>query len=401
MKKYLGIILIALGVLIAIYVMYANSTIKNKTEVFSPYSLLESSWIQYKKDFLSPDGRVLDKSQNNITTSEGQSYALLRAVWMDDKETFDKVWKFTKDNMKRPNDNLFGWKWGELGKDKYGFLPDGGENSASDASSDISLALIFAGYRWGSNEYVDEAKKILADMWRLETVEVNGKRYLIAGNWAVNDVEIVVNPSYLSPYAYRVFATADKERDWESLIASSYELLAESSQNKLDKEKSVNLPPDWVAVDRKTGNVAAAKIPNLTSNYSYDAIRVPWRVALDYQWNREQKAYDYLKSLKFLSDTYTTNNKLLAGYTHDGGALGEFESPSMYATALGYFSVIDKNTAKQIYDEKIINLYSSDSYAFKTDLPYYEQNWLWFGAALYNERLVPYWQSDNKEAKNE
>jgi len=392
MKKYLGYIFIAVGAVAVLYVAYANSKLNENRQIFSAYSLLESSWIQYKIDFITTDGRVLDKSLNNITTSEGQSYAMLRSVWMDDKETFDKTWKFTKENMKRPNDNLFGWKWGRLSQDKYGFLPDGGDNSASDASTDISLALIFAGYRWGSTEYLDESKKILADLWKIETAEANGKRYLIAGNWAVSDSQLIVNPSYLAPYAYRVFAQADPDREWETLIDPAYEILTKSSQENLDKGQSVGLPPDWVSIDRQNGSLKATGINNLTTNYSYDAIRTPWRIALDYQWNKEPKAYEYLKSLRFLGDEYKKNNKLMAGYTKDGNVVAQFESPAMYSTALAYFSVVDKKTAQKMYEEKIIGIYSSDTYTFKQELQYYEQNWLWFGAALYNERLVPYHQ---------
>jgi hypothetical protein len=62
----------------------------------------------------------------------------------------------------------------------------------------------------------------------------------------------------------------------------------------------------------------------------------------------------------------------------------------MYATSLGYFSVIKPELAKKIYQEKIVELYSTDESTFKDNIPYYEQNWLWFGAGLFNESLVTY-----------
>ena len=38
--------------------------------------------------------------------------------------------------------------------------------------------------------------------------------------------------------------------------------------------------------------------------------------------------------------------------------------------------------------EKIVRLYSNANNEFDERLPYYEQNWLWFGSALYQKLLV-------------
>src|SRR5260221_14387669 len=111
MRKLIGIVLIFVGIFIFIFIFYANSMLSKQTRIFSPYSLLTSSWENYKKQFIKSDGRSVDPNQNNITTSEAQGYALLRAVWVDDKPTFDEVYKFTISNMKRSNDNLFGWRY--------------------------------------------------------------------------------------------------------------------------------------------------------------------------------------------------------------------------------------------------------------------------------------------------
>src|SRR5436309_898989 len=113
MRKIIGIACILLSIMIASYVLYKNSNYSNVRRPFSTYTILSSSWDNYKRKFINTDGRVIDYSQNNVTTSEGQGYALLRAVWSDDKMTFDTVWKWTKNTMKRPGDNLFGWRWGK------------------------------------------------------------------------------------------------------------------------------------------------------------------------------------------------------------------------------------------------------------------------------------------------
>ena len=242
MKKYLGIFLLVIGFGIYGATLYINRGYNQKTRTFSSYVLLTSSWENYKTRFINQDGRVIDYGQNGITTSEGQSYAMLQAVWMDDKATFDKVWAWTKDTLKRPNDNLFSWRWGQLDNNQYGVLPDGGENSASDADSDIALALILAGRRWEQSDYINQAKPIIQDIWNIETDVVNNKRYLVAGNWAIGNDKSVINPSYFAPYAWRIFATVDDDptHDWNGLIDPAYQLLNQASQAPLDTGASVD-----------------------------------------------------------------------------------------------------------------------------------------------------------------
>ena len=390
MRKIIGYILITASIISLAYVLYMNSGYNQIRRTFSPYALLHSSWEKYKERFISENGRVMDLNSNKITTSEGQSYAMLRAVWMDDKPTFDQVWKFTRLNLKREGDNLFGWKWGPKSDGSYGFIASGDENSASDADSDIALALILAEKRWGTRDnYIQQAKPILKDLWRLNTTEVHGKRYLIPGVWARSGNEVVLNPSYFSPYAWRIFAQVDRESDWNSLVGPSYEVLSKMSQENLDKTKSVGLPPDWIALNSETGELKKPTNDKLSSDYSYDAMRIPWRIALDYIWNKDQQAADYLSTFGFLGKEYLEHGKIDGSYTHDGISLKP-ENPAMYATSLGYFFVKDKTMAKKIYEDKILRTYSNDSNSFDDSLSYYDQNWLWFDLALYNNSILSF-----------
>lgn len=389
MNKAVGYIFIIIAIATLAFVFYRNSQYSQKVRTFSPYTLLTSSWEKYKTQFLNRDGRIIDPSQNNITTSEGQSYALLRAVWADDKETFDKVWNWTKNNLKRPGDNLFGWRWGKRENNSYGFVAQGGENSASDADSDIALALILASRRWNSDTYKTQAANILTDLWTINTDVIQGKQYIVAGNWAKGQSSIIVNPSYFAPYAWKIFAEVDKKNDWKSLIGPAYEVIQTSGNLPLDKNASVGLPPDWLAIDRATGALLPTKIPNLTTNYSYDAMRIPWRISVDYVWNRDVIAKKTLEAIcKKLLNDLLENGKIASSYAHNGDILNNNESPAMYGASIGCFTANNAKLASKIYDDKIVKLYSNDTNTFNSDLPYYEQNWLWFGAALYNKQIV-------------
>jgi hypothetical protein len=54
---------------------------------------------------------------------------------------------------------------------------------------------------------------------------------------------------------------------------------------------------------------------------------------------------------------------------------------------LAAFKFLDKSAAEDLYKNKILKVYSNDTNSFREDSGYYEQNWLWFGAAFYNNRL--------------
>jgi endoglucanase len=114
-------------------------------------------------------------------------------------------------------------------------------------------------------------------------------------------------------------------------------------------------------------------------------MRIPFRIAVDYVWNKEDRAKEYLENnFGKLDEDFNNRRKLATGYYHDGGILEDRESPVMYATSLPYFMIKDPKRAAEIYNDKILRLYSTDSDGFVPTLSYYDENWLWFGAALYN-----------------
>ncbi|VFS42234.1 endoglucanase [Enterobacter cancerogenus] len=50
------------------------------------------AWEQFKQDYMSEGGRVIDPSDaRKITTSEGQSYGLFFALVANDRKAFDQL----------------------------------------------------------------------------------------------------------------------------------------------------------------------------------------------------------------------------------------------------------------------------------------------------------------------
>lgn len=387
----IAILLILGGGAVSAFVRYYNSDQRNQTLIFSKNTMLYEMWQDYKKKYIeSSTYRAVDRDQNNITTSEGQSYSMMRAVWMGDRDTFDKSWAWTKKNLQR-EDKLFSWKYGPLADGSYGIQKDiGGGNTASDADSDIALSLLMAYTRWNETSYLAEAKPIIASMWEKDVLIINGKPIL-----AANDLEkqstsqtAIVNPSYFSPYAYKIFASVDKTpgHNWLALVDSSYEVLNRSMTEPLDAGSSVTLPPDWVLIDKKTGALTAPS-GNATTNYGFDALRTSWRIGLDWQWFKDERAMDTLAVMNYLEQEWNQKNKLAGIYKHNGDIVGDYETAAMYGGSMGYFTVMNKNTAQKIYEEKLAKTYNPDTQAMANGLNYYDANWAWFGIALYQNAL--------------
>lgn len=388
--RLIAIVLIICALGATGFALFKSSSKADSQPVFASRTMLDGIWNSYKKQYWeSSTGRTLDKQSNDITTSEGQSYTMLRAVWESDKPTFDKSWAWTQKNIQR-QDSLFSWKWGQKSDGTYGVLTDvGGENTASDADSDIALALIMAASKWQESSYLTSAKQIIPQIWQQEVITVAGKPYLASDNLEKDSSQsAVMNLSYIAPYSYKAFAKLDTTNNWTGLVSSSYELINASMDDKLDKSKSVGLPPDWVIMDKQTGAISApASGSGITSNYGYDAMRTPWRLALDYKWNKDARAKSTLERMTFLSTQWNNNGKIESIYAHDGTVVSSDEPPEAYGTALGYFIVVDPDNAKQIYTKKLQSLYDTNENKWSQDVSYYSDNWAWFGIALYDDAL--------------
>ncbi|MDQ3239345.1 MAG: glycosyl hydrolase family 8 [bacterium] len=352
----------------------------------SRQDILQNSWNNYKSTYITQNGAVLRPDQGNDVVSEGVAYALLRAVWVNDKETFDKVYNFTEKNMSRlnnssKNDNLIAWRW----KDN---VIDWG--AASDADLDYALALAFASKRWDKPDYnlpgyLAKSIAVQKDILAIETGWVGDKIYLQPGSWYAFKAPIPVNPSYLSPAYYKIFDQISPDPRWNKLVDSAYEIAWKSSRD-LDGSVGVGFPADWVQVN--DGNVVG-KATGLGYDYKYDAFRTSWRFALDYVWFGDQRAKDYLTlsgARNTLLNEWNNGNQITAEYRHDGHPISHYENPGAYGVNIGWFIPENRDIANQFVG-KIEQSYNQNNGKFFSEANYYMENWAWLGYALGTNNL--------------
>ena len=215
--------------------------------------------------YVDPDGRVVRRDQNGDTVSEGQAYAMLVAVALRDRATFEAVWSWTQQNLMRP-DHTLSWLW------RDGAVVD--PSSASDADLDAARALVMAGRVFGDEELTAAGVRLGQAILDVETVSTPLGRIMVAGSWARQD-PYAYNPSYSSPVAFDLLHQASGDGRWTELAAGSHR----ATRAFLDRAP---LPPDWGQVN-STGQAdptaGAAGRGGEGVRYGYDAARLPLRYA--------------------------------------------------------------------------------------------------------------------------
>jgi endoglucanase len=369
------------------------------TNLPSRDQLLQQSWETYRQRFIQIDGRVIDREAGDRTTSEAQAYAMLRAVMIDDRPTFDRTLQWAEDNLQRQaegqqpggrlSDSLWAWSWGRNSAGGWGVLDT---NFASDADIDAITALILAARRWNHQPYLELARTKLQDLWNYSTVAgavtrstAKPVRYLLPGPASAfqQQASLTLNPSYFAPYAFRLFAQVDPAHNWLSLVDGSYHVLEQAASLS-----AVGLPNDWLVLNLTTGTVQPLNVAKPgTSEYGFDAYRVWWRVALDASWFQEPRAMQYLKAqLKYPQQVWRSRQTVPARIDLQGRAIVNYEATSQYAMLYAALQLVDPAMAAQIERQKIMPQYRNGFWDHPS--AYYTQNLVWL-SLVPSEVLLP------------
>ncbi|MBC7971149.1 MAG: glycosyl hydrolase, partial [Verrucomicrobia bacterium] len=224
--------------------------------------------------------------------------------------------------------------------------------------------------------YLSLAQTKLRDLWALSIIPVGNQRYLLPGPREAfqQPTKLLLNPSYFSPAAFRLFAQVDRTHDWLSLVDSSYRVLEDSASLS-----TLKLPSDWLALDTTTGQFQALLgTEPVFSRYGFDAYRVWWRLALDATWYGEPRAKRYLQQhMGSLRQMWRSQQKIPAQIDLQGKPVVAYEALSQYGALYPAFRLIDPPLAEEIYQKKIMPQYRSG--IWENNSAYYTQNLVWLG----------------------
>lgn len=221
----------------------------------------DAEWGLYKQRFISPEGRVIDTGNVDVSHSEGQGIGLLLAAHNKDRDAFDKIWQWTRANLQTRRDKLFSWKW--VPSATGGSAAD--PNNATDGDLFIAWALYRAGRQWNEASYLDAAREISREIRaKLLHQSPYGLLLLPGEQGFVKEGQVTVNLSYWLFPALQDLNRLDPAPEWGQLIESGLKLLQTGRFGRWQ------LPPDWLRLAEKP-EIA----PDFKPRFGYDAIRIP------------------------------------------------------------------------------------------------------------------------------
>ncbi len=226
---------------------------------------LQPSYLQWKKKYLTTRTGSLDVVSygdfapvEGHRLSEGRGYGMVLAGMMGDRETMDGLIKSDK-SVQNPN-GLSPWDIDE--KDK---VVD--TTAATDGDEDMAFGAILADKLWGkeTDKYRNYAKaKITALM--ANTVEEDTYVLKPGDTWGGSEEgRNAINPSYLRPYYYPLFAQYTDDKRWEQVNKVNTELV------KASANPTTGLVPDWATTEGKP----VTDYTGLGNDFAWDAARSP------------------------------------------------------------------------------------------------------------------------------
>jgi endoglucanase len=378
MKKIFLLLVLGFGALLLI--AWLMSLQHNGKERESS-RILAQTWRGYKAHFVGVDGKVVRPSEQD-TTSEGQSNAMLRAVVMGDREEFDRILRWTEDNLSRQekyHDHLLSWHYSN------GMIRDA--MPATDSDIDYAMSLVLASQQWSNDSYADMARRSLKDILDKLTIVFENRRYLLP--WMVPNPSalksIPQNLSYYSPAYFKMFYAFDHDPRWLELVDTDYVLLSKA-QKEFNSQKGEGLVPDWMSVDHRLSSYE-----DKSTDFSWEGVRIPLRVGLDAFFYKDPRALDVLSKFSdFFERQLKDQGKLVSAYSYDGKPLKDMQpDPLIYAAAYVSFELTNHHALASQMLVKLrtwVHWNLRGSY-YKNPHDYYANSLAWVGELLNQEEI--------------
>jgi endo-1,4-beta-D-glucanase Y len=342
-------------------------------------------YTAWKSDLVTSDGaggfrRVKRPAepglQVNSTVSEGIAYGMIIAVYMDDQELFDDLWKYSLAHTwtytpwggggSTPT-ILMNWYIGADGN-----VTTDGTGAATDADEDMAWALIMADRQWGGSgklgkSYLDYAKQLLSDIWKYEID--NGRLPKNGSSWGSDKS---LNISYFAPGYYRVFAKVTGEARWGKDVVDYVYTVISNNLNGSNGNQDNGLVPAFSQSNGTPAEVSEGQSA-LAFHYQYDSCRTPFRIGLDACFSGDSRAAAYVaKTSNFFSKIGAAN--IVDGYELNGTPKPQY--PDQY----------EGRSAAFIGPAGVGAMHSDTFQSFVDDVyDLVRQNNMWCGGQYYDE----------------
>lgn len=315
-------------------------------------------WTQFKKTFITADGRVIDHSGTiKPTVSEGQAYALFFALVANDRAEFQRILTWTENNLAGGDltARLPAWQWGQKTDGSWGIIDP---NPASDADLWIAYTLNAAGELWKEKRYSALSSLLAQRILSEETADIPGLGLTLLPapkGFALPDNQWKLNPSYTPPQLLRWLSHAEKDERWKRLLSSSVNIMTKASAK--------GYAPDWTIYHPDKGFQIDSQ--GAEKGYGgYNAIRV-------YLWvgmlaDKDQDKNLLLKTLQPMA-TLTESKAYPPEFVDI--LTGEVKSPGSSGFSAALLPFLQASKAQKALQQQLLRIQAQP---VKTDL-YYDQ----------------------------
>lgn len=291
--------------------------------------------------YVAFEGEDKKSDRDVISVSEGHGYGMIITALMaghDPKahDQFDGLFRFYKSHPSKNNPRLMSWRQDRNDSKR--------RDSASDGDLDIAYALLLADRQWGSGggvDYLAEAKQLIDAILQSDiNREISSVK--LGDSIARDDPEYCdTRSSDLMPDHFRAFARATGRHDWSAILDKSYAIM---TAVQAAHSPEAGLIPDFICHVQKAPVPARPKYLESKQDgaYSYNACRLPFRVALDFLISGEPRSREVLGRINRWIRQKTGGDpaKIASGYTLGGREI-ETDSQMCFVAPLAVSAMVD------------------------------------------------------------
>lgn len=335
-------------------------------------------WARYQEHFIQKDGRVVDYDRDNLTTSEGQSYAMFFALVANDSTGFDQLYRWTVSNLANNDlqNNLPAWSWGRRPDGTLGVKDS---NSASDADLWIAYDLIQAGRLWKRHEYALAGDALLKQIaWKEVSHKHTFPILLPAHDGFEHDGAIITNASYMPLFLFEAAAKAQPHGPWKAMVASLPTLIQKTTVQ--------GFATDWLKVESDGTITPTPALDSAESQAtgSYDAIRIYLWAGLTPATVSGRDAI--LKSLYGMA-SYMKSHTVPPEFAGEGQAAVRGTGPvSFSASLIPFLEAVQELDAAHVQEKRLTSAWSVHTGLYGNPPRYYDQNLAMFALGYTEHR---------------
>lgn len=324
---------------------------QRKSDVKYAYELWKEQYVKR----IEGNQYYVSYDNDHNTVSEAQGYGMLIMVMMEEqfdiktKNFFDGMFRYAKDHPSDRNDSFMVWRQfrqddGSMKDDKSGKFT----GSATDGDMDIAYALLMADQLWGNDGNINYKQEAIWIINALMDSVVNQEEWTLKlGDWVKDNDPKYGKATRTSDWMvghvavfYEVTGDERWKKVFDKIIALTMSIQDHfSSETGLLPEFIWKQEGEWVPVDSYF--LEGEK----DSSYSYNACRVPWRLAAGYFYTKDKQLKHQLEKINswVMEAAQGNPSSIKAGYDLDGNALVSYSDISFIAPFAASASIDAEN----------------------------------------------------------